>query len=256
MSSSNPALKRAMKIAGPQRGFDRSNGLDPYNAVGKSMDVNDVIMRTLATFAVVLVAGGIAWAMNNMLIGLLGAIIGFVLAIVNSVKKEPSPPLILAYAGFEGLFLGSISGFLEQLYPGIVIQAVLATLSVFAAVLFLFTNANVRATPKLRKFFLIAIVGYLIFSLTNVMLSVFNVIDSPWGLLTSATIMGIPLGIFVGIFAVVLASISLIIDFTDIEDAVRAGLPEKMAWYFAFALTVTIVWLYVEMLRLIAITRD
>lgn len=246
MSSSNPALKRAMKIAGPQRGFDRST----------AMDLNDVIVRTLATFAVVVATGAFAWAMNNMLLGLIGAVVGLVLGIVNSVKKEPSAPLILAYAAFEGLFLGSISVFLEQAYPGIVIQAVLATLSVFAAVLFLFTNAKVRATPKLRKFFLIAMVGYLIFSVINFFLSVFNVIDSPWGVLTSATIMGIPLGIFVGIFAVVLASISLIIDFTDIEDAIHAGFPEKMAWYFAFALTVTIVWLYVEMLRLIAISRD
>lgn len=246
MSSSNPALKRAMKIARPQQGFDRSG----------AMDVNDVIVRTLATFGVVLATGAVGWALHNMLLGVIGALVGLGLGIANSMKKNPSPPLILAYAGFEGLFLGSISVFLEQLYPGIVIQAVLATLSVFGAVLFLFTNAKVRATPKLRKFFLIAIVGYLIFSVINFFLSVFNVIDSPWGVLTSAHIMGIPLGIFVGIFAVVLASISLIIDFTDIEDAVRAGLPEKMAWYFAFALTVTIVWLYVEMLRLIAISRD
>ena len=246
MSSSNPALKRAMKIARPQQGFDR-NG---------AMDVNDVIVRTLATFGVVLATGAVGWALHNMLLGVIGALVGLGLGIANSMKKNPSPPLILAYAGFEGLFLGSISVFLEQLYPGIVIQAVLATLSVFGAVLFLFTNAKVRATPKLRKFFMIAIVGYLIFSVINFFLSVFNVIDSPWGVLTSAHIMGIPLGIFVGIFAVILASISLIIDFTDIEDAVRAGLPEKMAWYFAFALTVTIVWLYVEMLRLIAISRD
>lgn len=246
MSSSNPALKRAMKITRPQQGFDRS----------RAMDVNDVIVRTLATFGVVLATGAVGWALHNMLLGVIGALVGLGLGIANSMKKNPSPPLILAYAGFEGLFLGSISVFLEQLYPGIVIQAVLATLSVFGAVLFLFTNAKVRATPKLRKFFLIAIVGYLIFSVINFFLSVFNVIDSPWGVLTSAHIMGIPLGIFVGIFAVVLASISLIIDFTDIEDAVRAGLPEKMAWYFAFALTVTIVWLYVEMLRLIAISRD
>lgn len=246
MSSSNPALKRAMKIARPQQGFDRS----------RAMDVNDVIVRTLATFGVVLATGAVGWALHNMLLGVIGALVGLGLGIANSMKKNPSPPLILAYAGFEGLFLGSISVFLEQLYPGIVIQAVLATLSVFGAVLFLFTNAKVRATPKLRKFFMIAIVGYLIFSVINFFLSVFNVIDSPWGVLTSAHIMGIPLGIFVGIFAVVLASISLIIDFTDIEDTVRAGLPEKMAWYFAFALTVTIVWLYVEMIRLIAISRD
>lgn len=246
MSSSNPALKRAMKIAKPQHGFNQSN----------AMDLNDVIVRTLATFGVVLITGGIAWAMQSMLLGLISALVGLGLGIANSVKKEPSPPLILAYAAFEGFFLGSISVFLEQLYPGIVVQAVLATLSVFGAVLFLFTSAKVRATPKLRKFFLIAIVGYLIFSVINFFLSVFNIIDSPWGVLSSAHIMGIPLGIFIGIFAVVLASISLIIDFTDIEDGVRAGLPEKMAWYFAFALTVTIVWLYVEMLRLIAISRD
>lgn len=248
MSSSNPALKRAMKIAKPQQGFnfDRS----------RAMDINDVIVRTLATFGVVLITGGIAWALNNMLLGLVSALVGLGLGIANSMKKNPSPPLILAYAAFEGFFIGSLSVLLEQRYPGIVVQAVLATLSVFGAVLFLFTNAKVRATPKMRKFLLVAMVGYLIFSVINFFLSVFNVIDSPWGVLTSAHIMGIPLGVFVGIFAVILASISLIVDFTDIEDGIRAGLPEKMAWYFAFALTVTLIWLYVEMLRLIAISRD
>lgn len=218
------------------------------------MTYDDVIMKTVFTLALVLVGAGIGWFVPALM--LLGAIVGLVLGLVNAFKKEPSPALILAYAFFEGLFLGGISGVLESSLPGIVVQALLGTLSVFVVTLVLFRNAKIRATPKMTRFFVIALAGYALFSLLNFGLMVFGAIDNPWGL-RSMDIPGtnIPFGVVLGLLAIGLAAFSLIVDFTSIEQGVQRGVPAKYSWTAAFGLTVTLVWLYVEILRLLAIIR-
>nr|MBW4096390.1 Bax inhibitor-1/YccA family protein [Acidobacteriota bacterium] len=185
-----------------------------------------------------------------------GAIVGLVLGLVNSFKREPSPVLIMLYAVFEGVFLGGLSGMLESAFPGIVIQAVLGSLSVFAVTLFLFKSGKLRVTPKATRIFIIAISGYALFSLLNFGLMVFNVTDQPWGI-RSMNIPGtnIPFGVVLGLLAVGLAAFSLVMDFDSIQQGVQNGAPAKYAWTAAFGLTVTLVWLYVEILRLLAILR-
>ncbi|MFC8302416.1 Bax inhibitor-1/YccA family protein [Specibacter sp. NPDC057265] len=218
------------------------------------MTYDDVIMKTVFTLALVLVGAGIGWFVPALMLP--GAIVGLVLGLVNAFKKEPSPALILAYAFFEGLFLGGISGVLESSLPGIVVQALLGTLSVFVVTLVLFRNAKIRATPKMTRFFVIALAGYALFSLLNFGLMVFGAIDNPWGL-RSMDIPGtnIPFGVVLGLLAIGLAAFSLIVDFTSIEQGVQRGVPAKYSWTAAFGLTVTLVWLYVEILRLLAIIR-
>ena len=218
------------------------------------MSYDDVIMKTVLTLTLVLVGAAAGWFVPALMLP--GALIGLVLGLVNSFKKEPSPALILAYAFFEGLFLGGISGLMEANFPGIVVQALLGTLSVFLVTLVLFRNAKVRATPKMTRFFLIALAGYALFSLLNFGLMIFGAIDSPWGL-RSMDIPGtnIPFGFALGLLAIGLAAFSLIVDFTSIEQGVQRGLPTKYSWTAAFGLTVTLVWLYVEILRLLAILR-
>ena len=222
------------------------------------MTYDDVIMKTLACLAVVLVGAAVPMllvpglAMPLMIIGALG---GFVLGLVNSFKREPVPALILAYAGLEGLFLGGLTLVLDNLYPGIGLQAVLGTLSVFAVTLVLFRSGKVRATPKAMRFFMIAMIGYAVFSLVNMGLMIFGATDSMFGARDSVDIMGIPLGVLIGIFAVGLAAFSLIVDFTSVEQGVKAGAPQRYSWTAAFGLTVTLVWLYVEILRILAILR-
>ncbi|MBP3037247.1 Bax inhibitor-1/YccA family protein [Arthrobacter sp. zg-ZUI100] len=222
------------------------------------MTYDDVIMKTLACLAVVLVGAAVPMllvpglAMPLMIIGALG---GFVLGLVNSFKREPVPALILAYAGLEGLFLGGLTLVLDNLYPGIGLQAVLGTLSVFAVTLVLFRSGKVRATPKAMRFFMIALIGYAVFSLVNMGLMIFGATDSMFGVRDSVEIMGIPLGVLIGIFAVGLAAFSLIVDFTSVEQGVKAGAPQRYSWTAAFGLTVTLVWLYVEILRILAILR-
>ena len=222
------------------------------------MTYDDVIMKTLACLAVVLVGAAVPMllvpglAMPLMIIGALG---GFVLGLVNSFKREPVPALILAYAGLEGLFLGGLTLVLDNLYPGIGLQAVLGTLSVFAVTLVLFRSGKVRATPKAMRFFMIALIGYALFSLVNMGLMIFGATDTMFGVRDSYSIMGIPLGVLIGIFAVGLAAFSLIVDFTSVEQGVKAGAPQRYSWTAAFGLTVTLVWLYVEILRILAILR-
>ncbi len=162
----------------------------------------------------------------------------------------------MVYAAAEGMFLGGLSSVLERLYPGIVVQAVIGSLSVFAVTLLLFKSGKVRATPKMVKFFMIALGGYLVFSLVNLGLMVFNVTNSPWGI-RSMDIPGtnIPFGVVLGLLAIGLAAFSLIMDFTSIQRGVENGVAARYAWTAAFGLTVTLVWLYVEILRLLAILR-
>ncbi|HSU72003.1 MAG TPA: Bax inhibitor-1/YccA family protein [Micrococcaceae bacterium] len=250
----------AAPTAGPQPQFSSQQLQDLYNAPSAGpvqtgrMTYDDVIVKTLGTLALVLVGAAVGWIFPILTIP--GMLVGLVLGLVNSFKREPSPALIMVYAAAEGMFLGGLSGVLEGLFPGIVIQAVIGSLSVFAVTLLLFKSGKVRATPKMTKFFLIALGGYFVFSLINFGLMIFNVTNSPWGI-RSMDIPGthIPFGVVLGLLAVGLAAFSLILDFTSIQRGVESGVPARYSWTAAFGLTVTLVWLYVEILRLLAILR-
>ncbi|MDQ0851190.1 putative YccA/Bax inhibitor family protein [Arthrobacter sp. B3I9] len=247
-----------------QQGMTQDQLQDMYNrpAAGPAdtgrMTFDDVIMKTAACLAMVVAGAAVTLVVAQGLASLLmivGALGGFVLALVNTFKKQPSPALILAYAGLEGLFLGGLTRILDGLYPGVGLQAVIGTLSVFAVTLVLFKSGKVRATPKAMRFFMIAIIGYAVFSLINLVMMWTGAVDSPFGLRTSMEIFGIPLGVFIGLLAIGLAAFSLIMDFTSIEAGVRSGAPQRFSWTAAFGLTVTLVWLYVEIIRLLSILR-
>jgi uncharacterized YccA/Bax inhibitor family protein len=180
----------------------------------------------------------------------LAALVGLVTGLVNAFKREPSPLLISVYSVSQGVFLGGLSAMFELRWPGIVFQAVLATLSVFAVVLALYRSGKVRATPKMTRIVLIAMVGYLVFSLMNFVLMITGVVDGAFGLRSGW------LGIAIGVIAVLLASYSLVMDFTAIEEGVRAGAPERYSWTAAFGLATTMIWLYVEILRILAIFQQ
>ncbi|MDQ0146729.1 Bax inhibitor-1/YccA family protein [Pseudarthrobacter niigatensis] len=222
------------------------------------MTFDDVIMKTAACLAAVIAGAAVtlvvAQGLASMLM-LVGALGGFVLALVNTFKKQPSPALILAYAALEGLFLGGLTRILDGMFPGVGLQAVIGTLSVFAVTLVLFKSGKVRATPKAMRFFMIALIGYAVFALINMVMMWTGAVQSPFGLRTSVEIFGIPLGVFIGLLAIGLAAFSLIMDFTSIEAGVRSGAPQRFSWTAAFGLTVTLVWLYVEIIRLLAILR-
>ena len=222
------------------------------------MTYDDVIVKTAGCLGILVVGAAVALAVpqgTGSMLMILGALGGFALAMVNTFKKQPSPGLILAYALLEGFFLGGLTRILDNLFPGVGIQAVVGTLSVFAVTLVLFKSGKVRATPKLMRFFMIALIGYAVFALVNVVMMMTGAVTTPFGLSTSVEIMGIPLGVFIGFLAIGLAAFSLIMDFTSIEAAINAGAPQRFSWTAAFGLTVTLVWLYVEIIRLLAILR-
>jgi uncharacterized YccA/Bax inhibitor family protein len=232
------------------------------------MTVEDTVYKTIGLFAILLVTAVVGWVWTlggfsavgvqntNMAPWLIGALGGFVLAMVNIFKKKPSPALIMAYAAFEGLFVGGISAFFEAIWPGIVLQATLATVAVVGVTLALFASGKVRASKKATKIFLIAMIGYAVFSLLNVVLMLFGVFpaDQMFGIY-SQPVFGIPLGLIIGILVVIMAAYSLVLDFDQVQQGVRNGAPRVYAWVGAFGIMVTVVWLYVEILRIIAIVR-
>lgn len=215
---------------------------------------DDVIIKTGGLLALLVVVAAATW---NFAPGLwpVGAVVGLVLGLVNAFKKNPSPALIIAYTAAQGVFLGGISlAFQNMTFDGqsvqpIVLQAVVATMATFGAALFLFKSGRVRVTPKFTRWLIISMVGYLAFSLVNLVMSFF-VASEGFGPLRNGW-----MGVLVGLFAVGLAAASLIMDFDSIKRGVEQGVPAKFAWSAAFGLIVTLVWLYLEILRILAILR-
>ena len=178
---------------------------------------------------------------------LVAAIAGLVLGLVISFSKTIRPPLMFLYAAAEGVFIGGISQAFNTAYPGIVVQAVLGTVGAFAAMLALYSFKVIRVTPKFQRVMIIAGVGYVAFIVLNFALSAFHVIPSVY------SVGG--LGLVVSAIGVVLASLYLVLDFEFVNQGIKNGLPRQFAWTAAFGLIATLVWLYVEVLRLLSILR-
>jgi uncharacterized YccA/Bax inhibitor family protein len=235
------------------------------------MTVEDTVWKTMGLFAVLLVtaAVGWVWTMSTVtidnpsptllpwIIGLLGGtVLAFV--VIFTSRKKIRPALVFGYAAFEGLFVGAISAVFEHLYEGIVIQASLATLSVVGVTLALFASGKVRASKRATKIWMIAMIGYMVFALVNLVLmwTGAEIAGGAFGLYSAKGPFGIPWGLLIGVFVVIMAAYSLILDFDMIQQAVRNGAPRKYGWLGGFGIMVTVVWLYVEILRILAIARN
>ena len=216
------------------------------------MTYENTIRKILGSFAVLVLAAAIGWFIP--LLALPAAIAGFIVSLVLIFKKKPSAPLTLAYAALEGLFVGGISAFFASQWDGIVPQAVFGTLAVVGVTLWLFTSGKIRASKRATKIFLVAMIGYAVFSLVNLGLMLFGVTDSMFGL-RDVEFLGLPLGFWLGILVVLLAAYSLVLDFDSIKTGVERGAPAAFGWTAAFGIMVTVVWLYVEILRILAILR-
>ncbi|MHB1171966.1 MAG: Bax inhibitor-1/YccA family protein [Lacisediminihabitans sp.] len=217
------------------------------------MSYEDVIVKTVVSFVILLAGAAVGWFIPGLWIP--AAIVGFALALVNIFKKKPSPALVLSYAAVEGVFVGGISSLYSTLWDGIVVQAVAGTLAIVAITLALFASGKIRASKRATKVFLIAMIGYVAFSLINWGLMAFGVTHSMFGL-RSYVIFGIPLGIVIGILVVIMAAYSLVLDFDSVKTGVQRGAPRVYGWTAAFGIMVTVVWLYLEILRIIGIARS
>ena len=258
MRSSNPVLGRAFNQRG-YAAFDPSTiNSDPaalenlYNSPAASslrtgrMTIDDVVTRTGILFAVLVTVGAVAWSLDlegtALMFGFIG---GFVLAMVNSFSKTVKPVLAIAYAAFQGLALGTISRMYDTMYDGIVSQAILVTISAFAGMLFAYKSGRIRVTPKFTKVLTTALIGYLVLGLVSFVAFLF----------TGSSIYNSGFGLLIASGGMVLAAFFLILDFDSIQKGIAAGAPESESWRAAFGLMVTIVWLYLEVLRVLSILR-
>lgn len=222
--------------------------------------LDDVVMKTLGLFSLVLVFGAIGWVLAPaagpilLMAGIAGTL---VLGLVIAFKKTISVPLIVTYAVVEGLLVGSVSNIYATLFDppgtpvfeGIVAQAVLATVSVFAGMLLAYKTGLIKVTAKFRRMVTMAIVGYAIFALINLAYAWIG--NNAFGIGGTGA-----LGIGISLFAIGLASFSLALDFDSIEYAIANGAPQKYSWLLAHGLIVTLVWLYLEILRLLGRLRS
>lgn len=220
---------------------------------GELMTMKGTINKTIILFLTMLVpAAWIWWKMGsnpenatNLIPFLIGSlIVAFIVSLVIVFKKEWSPVAAPIYAAAEGVFLGLISMVFNYLYDGIVMQAVGITLLIFAGMLLAYKTGLLRATPLFTKVIVFATIGVGLFYLVNIILGFFGVQSFYYG----------NSWLSIGISALVagIAAFNLIIDFARIEEGSKAGLPAYMEWYFGFGLLVTLVWLYLEILRLLA----
>ncbi|MCL2787059.1 MAG: Bax inhibitor-1/YccA family protein [Micrococcales bacterium] len=215
------------------------------------LSYEDVIIKTAGLLALVLVGGVAGWVYP--VLALPGCLIGLVLGLVCAFRREPKPGLMSIYAVFEGMMLGGASRYFEESAGGIVLQAVVATLATFVVVLLLFSSGKVRTSPRGRRIVLAAMGGYVLFSLINLAL-VWTGVLPDFGL-RSMEIGGMPAGLVISILAVLLGAYSLVMDFEMIKLGVEGGIDRRYAWTGAFALTVTLIWLYLEFLRILGHLR-
>jgi uncharacterized YccA/Bax inhibitor family protein len=204
------------------------------------MTMDDVVMRTATLFAVLVAVGAFAWGANSPGLALVGFLGGFALAMVNTFSKKVRVPLIVAYAAAQGLALGTISRIYNETYSGIVGQAVIGTLCAFGGMLVAYRSGKIRVTPKFTRILLGSLVGYFAFSLITIFTGF------PGG----------STGLLIAVAGVALASFFLVLDFDQIDKTIAAGAPQEESWRCAFGLMVTLVWLYLEILRLISILRS
>ena len=221
----------------------------PAKEDGAVMTLNGTVDKTAILLGVVVVSGAFSWSLGEsatpLVIG--GAIVGLILAFVTAFNPQRAPVLAPLYAVAEGLFLGGISRMFEiNAYPGIVIQAVILTFAIMLGLLLLYRTGTIKVTQNFRLGVIAATAGVALYYGISILLNLFGVPVGFWH--NQGTI-----GVVIGVAIVVIASLNLVLDFDFIEGGARNGAPKHMEWYGAFGLLVTLVWLYVEILRLLAV---
>ncbi|MFD7168009.1 Bax inhibitor-1/YccA family protein [Streptomyces violascens] len=237
---------------------DTQQGAPQAPARSGVMTIDDVVTRTAITLGTVVAGAVVAWlalpvdAANigkSYGIAIGAALIAFVLAMVQSFKRRPTPALILGYAAFEGIFLGVISSAVTTyVSAGAVPQAVLGTMAVFAGVLIAYKTRLIRVNRRFTGFVMAAAIGFMLLMLVNLLFSAIGGGDG-LGFRSGG------LGILFGIIGIVLGACFLAIDFKQVEDGITYGAPREESWLAAFGLTMTLVWIYMEALRLISILQ-
>lgn len=257
----NPVINRFGKMSGGNQPTPTAAELQTmYNqpaytgpvAGERWMTLDDVVQRTAAMLGTILVAGAISWVAlpdslfaPALIISLMG---GLALGLYMSFTARVNAPLALLYSVFEGVLLGAISRVFEQAYSGIVVQAVAGTVMVAGGMLAVYKIGAIRVTPKFTRVVVGATIGVFGLMVVNMIAYLFT----PDGLGLRS---GGAFAVIFSLVCIVVAAMNLVMDFDMIERGIRQGAPQKMAWYAAFGLTVTLIWLYIEILRLLGYAR-
>ena len=227
--------------------------------VARPMTIDDVVTKTGITLAVVTALGVLSYFMVSMNPGLMmpfvlvGGLGGFALIMIATFgRKQDNPAIVLSYAALEGVFLGAASFLFANLVstggPGMIAQAIFGTVGVFVGMLVVYRTGAIRVTPTFTRMLVAAMFGVLAIALLNLVLGLFGVGGGEGFGLRS----GGPLAIIFSLVCIGLAAFMFLIDFDSADQLIRAGAPEKAAWGVALGLTVTLVWLYLEILRLLS----
>jgi uncharacterized YccA/Bax inhibitor family protein len=274
--SSNPVFRSLPKGQGGYAQFGTGAAgagaaavrADPYvtqypdqqqTGVARPLTIDDVVTKTGFTLAVVtavgvasyfLVSQNTALMMPFVLVGALGGLAMVLIATFG--RKQDNPAIVLSYAALEGLFLGAASFLFANLVstggPGMIAQAIFGTVGVFVGMLVVYKTGAIRVTPKFTRMMVAALFGVVAIALLNFVLAMFGVGGGEGFGLRS----GGPLAIIFSLVCIGLAAFMFLIDFDQADQLIRAGAPEKAAWGVALGLTVTLVWLYLEILRLLS----
>jgi uncharacterized YccA/Bax inhibitor family protein len=240
---------------GAPQGYDQQYGAPaPFSPpTTRYMTMDDVVQKTGLSFLVTVLSAAVTWALlpQDLALGLAlpAVLVAFVLGLVIAFKQIANPVATLSYGALYGVALGAISEAFNDLFPGIVTQALIGTFGVFFGMLVVYKTGAIRVTPKLTRWVVGALFGVLALVLVNLVASFFV----PGGLGLRD---GGPLAIVFSLVVIGVAAFSLLLDFDMADQAIRRGAPAKFAWYIAFGLLVTVVWLYLEILRLLSYFQD
>ncbi|MFI8454098.1 Bax inhibitor-1/YccA family protein [Kitasatospora sp. NPDC101447] len=229
--------------------FEMYNGPSAGPGATGRMTLDDVLARTAMTLLTVVAAGAVSWftlPFKNFGFAVGASLVAMIVGLVVQFRQKISPPLVLAYAAFQGFALGAVTHVLNTIWPGIAIQAVLGTAAVFGATLYVYKSGRLRVSPKYTRIGIAIGLGFSGLLLINCIAWAFGGGLNTWS--------G-PLGVGIGLIGVALGAFYLTLDFAEIEQAIAGGARQEESWRAAFGLTFSLVWIYFEMLRLIASLR-
>lgn len=257
MQSHNPVLTRLRPInVGPNAGYldpaayAEPGAVAPVRAARMTLD--DVVVRTVGLLMLLGLSGAVAWlaipntAAPGFAFG--AAMVGLVLGLVIAIRQVSNPIAISVYAVVEGVFVGLISKIFEYRAPGIVLQAVMATFGIFLIMAALYKSRIIRATPKFTRGVLGALIGALVLMVVNLIANAFG---ASIGIRDGGAV-----AIIFSLVVIVIAALTFVVDFAQIEAGVAQGLPQRYAWNCAFGILLGLIWLYLEILRLISYFRE
>ncbi|MDD4203261.1 MAG: Bax inhibitor-1/YccA family protein [Candidatus Omnitrophica bacterium] len=228
----------------------RNNVFSIANTTGTSMTIQGTVTKTMILLGCVVFSAMWLWTNNVTNFGIIlpSVILGFIFAIATCIKPQWAPITAPIYALTEGIVIGMISILFEKQYPGIVMQAVTLTFGTLFSLLVVYKSGLIKVTENFKLGIIAATGGICIVYVISLIMSFFGVRSFAY----SAS----PIGIGFSIFVVIIAALNLVLDFDFIEQGSQAGAPKYMEWYGAFGLIVTLIWLYIEILRLLAKLQD